>query len=277
MREQLEPVIAIAREAADVINDVVAHHDLNTIEKEGGQGPVTAADLAADELIRTKLAEAFPDDAIITEETWDGGDIAAYDRVWFVDPLDGTRELVKRTGDYAVMIGLAIGGEPALGVVCQPTTGMLWAGSVPDGVCFSAHASADGERVDLDVASRPVRSPVRLAVSRSHKSALAREAEQELGAVAIEKGSVGLKVGMLVDDEADVYVSGSRRMKVWDTCGPAAILRAAGGIIEAVDGGALTYVGRAAHGSGLRAFSPATAEAWRPRIDAAVARWRARK
>jgi 3'(2'), 5'-bisphosphate nucleotidase len=275
MREQLEPVIAIAREAAAVINDVVANHDLQTEEKPGGQGPVTAADLAADALIRRELARAFPDDAIVTEETWDGGDIAAYPRVWFVDPLDGTRELVKRTGDYAVMIGLAVDGEPALGVVCQPTTGMLWAGSVPDRVCFSEHTP--GERQALDVEARPARAPVRLAVSRSHRSALAREAETELGATAIEKGSVGLKVGMLVDDEADVYVSGSRRMKVWDTCGPAAIYRAAGGCIEAVDGTALVYVGPAAHGSGLRAFSPTTAQAWRPRIDEAVARWRARQ
>jgi 3'(2'), 5'-bisphosphate nucleotidase len=275
MHAQLEPVIAMAREAADVINDVVDNHDLETVEKEGGQGPVTAADLAADELLRDRLAKAFPDDAVITEETWDGSDIAAYERVWFVDPLDGTRELVKRTGDYAVMIGLAVGGEPALGVVCQPTTGKLWAGSVPDRVCFAEHRP--GERHDLDISARPVGDPVRLAVSRSHRSALAREAEEELGATAIEKGSVGLKVGMLVDDEADVYLSGSRRMKVWDTCGPAAILLAAGGVIEAVDGRPLVYVGPAAHGAGLRAFSPATAAAWRPKIDEAVARWRARQ
>lgn len=268
---ELDVAIATARAAAEAILAVKERAQRNPQEKGDDQGPVTEADLAADELIRERLGAAFPDDLVITEETWDGRDIVPEPRTWFVDPLDGTREFVALRDEYAVMIGLAVDEQPELGVVLQPETGRLWAGRVSTGEAFVEDEA--GHRTPVDLRGQPRPEVLRLAVSRSHKGRFAEMAADAFGAVVVERGSVGLKVGLIVDGIADAYVSGSHRMKVWDTCGPAAILRAAGGVVASVDGTPLAYRGAAAHGRGLRAMAPTIVERFVAKLDEVRARW----
>lgn len=277
LSRELDVACRLAKDAGEAILAVRAgvHHgtSLGTREKDNDEGPVTEADLAADLVLREGLSAAFPGDKLITEETWEHGTaVDPGERAWILDPLDGTREFVRSGDDFSVMIGLSLGGEPALGVVYQPTSGRLWAGVVATGLCF---AEQGGERTSLDVRTRPPRDVVRLAVSRSHKGRLAEIVAGAFQADVVERGSVGLKVAMILDDEADIYVSGSRRIKVWDTCGPAALFRAAGGRIESVDGKPLVYVGKAAHGHGVRALIPSLVPEWVPRIDDVVKAWKA--
>jgi 3'(2'), 5'-bisphosphate nucleotidase len=97
-----------------------------------------------------------------------------------------------------------------------------------------------------------------------------------LGADVVGVGSVGLKIGAIVDGRADLYVSGSRRIKVWDTAAPAAVVAAAGGSMTGLSGAPLRYDGDVRHDDGVAAFSPA-ALAIRPAIDDAVRRFRDRR
>jgi len=88
--------------------------------------PVTAADHAANDVIVAALREAFPADAILSEESADSPDRLAASRVWIVDPLDGTKEFLAQNGEFSIMIGLAVRGEAALGVVYRPDGDVLY-------------------------------------------------------------------------------------------------------------------------------------------------------
>lgn len=269
LEEELDVATRLAREAAVEILRVKDRARAGAKEKPKGQGPVTEADLAADALLCGGLREAFPHDLVITEETWCGEAIPLAHRVWFCDPLDGTQEFVRGGDDYAVMIGLCVGGTPALGVLCQPATGRLWRGVVYGPTRLCERVEPNGEVVTLDLRRRRIpKTGPRAAISRSHPSKLTNLLVERLGARPIKKGSVGLKIGLLVDGEADLYLSGSRNIKVWDTAGPEAVLRAAGGLLTSLAGHPLRYSGAAAHGDGLAAFSPAAKRALGAKVEA---------
>jgi 3'(2'), 5'-bisphosphate nucleotidase len=266
----------LARQAGDAILEVKHEARRNPTMKAGGQGPVTAADLAADRIVREGLTARFPGDLVVTEETWKDGVVVDAPRVWFVDPLDGTEDFVAGRPDYAVMIGLVKDGVPALGVVYSPEERRLWRGFVwhDDAIC--ERLDDGGHIARLNFLGAPMlKGPLRVAVSRSHPSRLTDFIRDEVGGVPVPRGSVGLKVGLLVDGKADLYVTGSRNIKMWDTAGPAAILAAAGGRMTTIDGRPLSYTGDVAHPDGVAAFTPA-AEAQRAHVLDAIERFRAR-
>jgi 3'(2'), 5'-bisphosphate nucleotidase len=275
LRER-DTLVALARAAGQAILDVRDRARDSATEKSMEQGPVTEADLAADVLLRDGLARLYPNDVVITEETWRfDAPVTASGRVWFVDPLDGTREFVAHRDEYAVMIGLVDDGHPVLGIVHQPETGVTWYGDVVRGLAW---------RIDVDdtVHARDIRGRaldeghLRVAVSRSHKSQIALAVSQALDATTVECGSVGLKVALLVDDVVDAYLSGSSRIKMWDTAGPAALLLAAGGHFTALDGSPLVYQGAPSHGAGVRAISDVAERLYGARVDTLVTAVKAR-
>ncbi len=190
--------------------------------------PVTTADHAADAIIVAALRAAFPKDTIVTEESALPVDYARAERCWFVDPLDGTKELVAGNGEFCVMIGLAIEGRAALGVVFVPAR--------EDGYLLVGQVGGSAERLDharsapLRVSTHALPSNTRLVVSRSRTpSAVARILERLGSADVRQCGSVGVKIGELAQDRADAYVHLGRGPKLWDLCAPDAILHAAGG------------------------------------------------
>lgn len=265
----------LARQAGEAILHVAKEARSRPTMKGDDQGPVTAADLAADRIVREGLRARFPDDVVVTEETWKhGAAIESAPRVWCVDPLDGTEDFCAGRPDYAVQIGLLKDGVPVLGVVYSPEERKLWRGFCwhDDGIC--ERLDANGHIARLNFLGAPVlKGPPRVAVSRAHPSRLVDFVRDELGGVPVPRGSVGLKVGLLLDGQADLYVTGSKNIKVWDTAGPAAILSAAGGRMSDLDGNPLVYVGAAAHAHGVAAYTPA-AEAVRARVEEAIARVR---
>lgn len=243
---ELDEIVRIARAAAAIVMDVYATPF--TVEMKGPGDPVTRADREANALICSALEAAFPGEAILAEESVPAAEELAArfgrERVFFVDPLDGTREFADRNGEFAVMIGLAASGRAALGVVVMPTTGEALAGRAGDGEGFAFLEARDGSRRPLKVS--PVASPAdaTLIVSRSHRP---KEIEPLLSRLGISKvvpcGSVGVKIARIATGEVDLYVHGGGGAKLWDSCAPEAVLRGAGGRFTDLTGAPIDYTG----------------------------------
>jgi len=201
--------------------------------------PVTQADMIANELIVTGLKREFPDDGILAEESVDTDRRLAKSRVWMVDPLDGTNGFIDGNGDFAVQIGLAENGQCVLGVVYQPLTGVLYR-AVRGAGTWIERPQFEPERAA--VSDTKTISEMRLAASRSHRSPRMNRVVEQLGFEAeVQRGSVGIKIGLLVEQQCDVYIHLSSRTKQWDTCAPEVILTEAGGRISDLFGYPLNY------------------------------------
>jgi len=207
-----------------------------SVEKEGGS-PVTEADHAANRVIVGALAAAFPGDAILSEESADSPARLAAERVWIVDPLDGTREFLAQNGEFAVMIGLAVEGRAVLGAVYQPANDVLFAAAEGHG----ATITRGGKTAPLRCGA-PGADGLRLVGSRSHPDPLLARMQEALGITDVRpSGSVGVKCGLIALGERDLYVHPVPYLKEWDTCAPEAILRAAGGDVTDCRGEPLRY------------------------------------
>jgi 3'(2'), 5'-bisphosphate nucleotidase len=201
--------------------------------------PVTEADRAANELIVSGIGREFPDDGLLAEESIDTERRLSKRRVWMVDPLDGTNGFIARDGDFAVQIGLAVEGRSTLGVVYQPLPDVLyWAAAGAGTWIERAGFAPERGRVtsETDV------SRMRLAASRSHRSPRMDRVLNAFGITEeVRRGSVGVKVGLIVERQCDLYVHLSPRTKQWDTCAPEIILHEAGGRLTDLFGQPLRY------------------------------------
>lgn len=236
--EEIEVASQLARRAGEILLEIYTT-DFAVVQKPAGGGPVTEADLRASEFLVRELRAAFPGDGVVSEEVKDTSDSERFSRCWFIDPLDGTKEFVDRSGQFAVQIGLAVEGEAKVGVVYRPVGDRLYAGAVGG----DAVVEIDGRRRALRFPPAP-EGPLRLVVSRSHRSRRIDALRRRLGVdEVIESGSVGLKCGILAEGLADLYVHASAVTYRWDSCGPEAIVRAAGGVLTGMDGAPYRYDG----------------------------------
>ncbi len=202
---------------------------------------VTAADREANELIVTRLQKEFSDDGILAEESTDSDHRLEKDRVWLIDPMDGTKNFIARDGDFAVQIGLAIGGESVVGVVYQPVRGVLYRAARDRGAWMEEE---DRPAARMSVSSQTKPSEMVLASSRSHRSPRMERVVSEFGFKnETRRGSVGVKIGLIAERQADLYLHLSPSTKQWDTCGPEAILAEAGGRLTDLFGQPLRYNG----------------------------------
>ena len=240
----------------------------NITEKDNNEGPVTEADLAADSLIRAGLEHTFPHDTLVTEETWTSNTpLPQAERLWIIDPLDGTSDFSKGGQDYAVMIGLCVLGQPRLGVVYQPHTATFWYG-IDLGPTSEAWKQQGTQKTALHVRAFDANRASAL-VSRSHPSQTIDQMLSTMGLHdRITRGSVGLKAGAISQGEADIYLTATNKIKVWDTCAPQAILNAAGGALTDLLGAPLRYDNLAAHPHGILAASRAAQAHFLPKIKA---------
>ncbi len=238
LQRELDEAATIALGAGDIIREIYAQDF--AVSFKGERDPVTAADTKANSFIVAALREAFPTDGIVAEETADQSDALKSGRVWFVDPLDGTKEFIAKNGEFAVMIGLAIDGEAKLGVVYQVAKDKLYRGAVNEG----SWLRTDGQERALQVSQAAEPSELRLVCSRSHRARSIDMVVERLGIRRESKsGSVGLKVGLIAEQQADLYVHLSDRSSHWDACAPEAILRGAGGRFTRLDGTPYRYGG----------------------------------
>ena len=214
---------------------------------DGGEGPVSAADLAVNQWLLDGLSAAFPkaDWTLLSEETakdqlTEGQPVPA-EWLWILDPLDGTKDFLKGTGEYAVHLALVRGRRPVLGVVLLPEADELWIGVVGEEAWCE---DRQGGRSPVRFSERSDLADLILVASRSHRD---DRLEQLIAAVELggskAVGSVGCKVATILRGEADVYISlsGKSAPKDWDMAAPEAVLLAAGGAFTHADGRLLTY------------------------------------
>ena len=237
---ELSVALELAREAGAVILDLyegplVIEHKSQVHDHE----PVTQADKLANELIVSRLSREFPDDGILAEESVDTERRLGKKRVWMIDPLDGTSGFIDGNGDFAVQIGLSIDGQSVLGVVYQPLTGALYR-AVRGGGAWVERPEFAPERAQ--VSTHEDLSTMRLAASRSHRSPRMDKVVKAFGLrEEVNRGSVGIKVGLIVEQQCDLYVHLSPQTKQWDTCAPEIILTEAGGCLTDLFGQRLSY------------------------------------
>ena len=240
--KEVNAAITAAREATQIVL-AVYRRDFS-VELKHGREPVTLADTKANALLCERISSAFPDDGIIAEESvpTDPAELASIlqrERVWFIDPLDGTKEFIARNGEFAIMIGLAIAGDARVGVVSIPTTGELLVGVVGQDAW---QLTPRGDRSPLRVSDVSELAEATLVASRSHRS---KALDSVIAALAPSRqlpcGSVGVKAFRLVSRQADIYVNLPGGSKLWDGCAPEAIVRAAGGRVSDLAGDPIDY------------------------------------
>ena len=218
---------------------------LRVEHKDEFDEPVTQADRAVNELIVRALREEFPEDGILAEESVDTDRRIGRARVWMIDPIDGTKGFIAGTGDFAVQIGLAVGGRAALGILYAPATDVLYWAARGHGAWVVRPTSEADESVKaerLSVTAEAELGRMRLAESRSHRGPRMESVVNVLGVRAeVRSHSVGIKVGLLIEKQADLYIHLSPKTKQWDTCAPEAVLAEAGGRMTDVFGGPMLY------------------------------------
>jgi 3'(2'), 5'-bisphosphate nucleotidase len=199
---------------------------------------VTEADRSANQHIVARVKAVFPNDGLLSEESKDDLSRLERERVWIVDPLDGTKEFIARNGEFSIMIGLAVRGRPLLGVVMQPESGLLYAGAAGIG----AYLYEAEERIALQVSDCDKANRMTMVSSRSHRQQITDKIRSTLRITSERvSGSVGLKVGLISRQLADLYIHPSPGCKEWDLCAPHALLEAAGGRMSDCWGNELTY------------------------------------
>lgn len=241
---ELRVAVELARRAGEAALQFYGK-PLRVEHKEEFDEPVTLADRALNEMIVRRLCEAFPADGILAEESVDTERRLSRERVWMVDPLDGTKGFIAGTGDFAVQIGLSVAGRARLGVLYAPATDVLYWAARGHGA-WVLRPTSEAEKVAraerLRVTDESELPRMRLAESRSHRGPRMDALVRALGVRAeIKSHSVGIKVGLLVERQADLYIHLSPKTKQWDTCAPEAVIAEAGGRMTDIWGGPLLY------------------------------------
>lgn len=236
MSELREACLQLAIEAGQAI--MAIYRQDFAVEAKADDSPLTQADLAAHRILYAGLRALTPDIPVLSEE---GADIAwstrrAWTRHWLVDPLDGTREFVKKNGEFTVNIALIDGDRPVLGVVHAPALGDLsWYAEVGLGSFGRV-----GDSTRPLHCRQPATRPLRVAASRSHLDARTAAFLERMG----ESERVGLgsslKFCRIAEGAADLYPRFGPTSE-WDTAAGQCVLEAAGGAVLRLDGRALDY------------------------------------
>lgn len=233
----LQPLIDIAERASQRIL-AIYNTDFTVTEKDDSS-PLTQADLAAHREIVAGLRELTPDMPILSEESaavpW--GERRHWDRYWLVDPLDGTKEFVKKNGEFTVNIALIENGKPIAGIVHVPVTGVSYLGALDAGA-FKREKNGESKPIEV---KRKSASPLRVVASRSHRGADVDAYLEKLGVHEIISMGSSLKLCLVAEGKADVYPRLGPTSE-WDTAAAHAVVAAAGGtVVEAASGKPLAY------------------------------------
>ena len=233
--ELLEPVCQIARQAGRRILEIYAT-DFQVDTKQD-QSPLTAADMASHHSIIAGLEALTPNLPVLSEES---AEIAYEERsrwqhYWLIDPLDGTKEFVRRNGEFTVNIALIAHQRAILGVVHVPVRNIDYYGYVKDGAY-----RREGDNVTRIQACAKASSPVRVVGSRSHRGASLDSFLDRLGVHELVAMGSSLKICLVADGQADIYPRLGPTCE-WDTAAAQAVVESAGGHVTDTDGIPLRY------------------------------------
>jgi 3'(2'), 5'-bisphosphate nucleotidase len=218
---------AAAMDAGELIMEV--YRENFSVDYKGPDDPVTVADTRANALICERLAKFYPDIPIVAEEsdplTYAGFEEAEH--IFFVDPLDGTKEFVKRNDEFAVMIGLVHNDRAIAGVIHAPVNGSLWRGALGIGV---QQLDSQGNVSVVRVSDTPKLIASTVVTSRSHRSKKLEEALSYLKVKQVQMlGSAGLKGAAVAIGQSDAWLAPGFAGKRWDACACDALVNAGGG------------------------------------------------
>jgi len=232
-KETIDVVEVIKKAGKEILG--VYKKDFKSYNKDD-DSPVTEADLLSEKIILEGLRRY--NYGILSEERVDDLSRIEKERVWIIDPLDGTKDFIQKTGQFSVMIALAEKGKPILGAVYQPTEDKLYLAEKGNGSFLLKDSSFE----KLFVSSVDSVSEATFVFSRNH---LFKKEKDFIKKNNIEKkifmGSVGLKVGLVAEGKADCYITFSDKTCQWDTCAPEIILKEAGGSITDTKGKSFIY------------------------------------
>jgi 3'(2'), 5'-bisphosphate nucleotidase len=224
----------IAGEAGKILKQIADS------ELFAGKALGAAGDRTANAFILSALANHRPDDAVLSEEEKDSADRLSANRVWIVDPLDGTREYSEGRTDWAVHIALAVDNVAAIGAVALPGLDLIL-------------------RSDQSLELSAEATPPRMLVSRTRPAAEALMVAEHLGAQLVPMGSAGAKAMAVVRGEADIYLHSGGQYE-WDSCAPVAVAQAAGLHVSRIDGSPMEYNQRDVYLPDLLICHPSRAE-----------------
>lgn len=236
--QDLKKLMAITQDAGVAIMAVYGTEKLE-IQYKDDTSPLTAADQAAHDIILEGLQQNWPDIPVLSEE---GGEIPYsvrrnWQRFWLVDPLDGTKEFIKRNGEFTVNIALIEKGCPVLGVVYAPVQEKMYCGVVGVGAYV---ASCGGALVPIRVRTTDAKVGITVVVSRSHPSAELQTYLRDLKVAETLALGSSLKFCAVAAGRADLYPRLGPTME-WDTAAGHAVVTAAGGEVQMLDGLPLRY------------------------------------
>jgi 3'(2'), 5'-bisphosphate nucleotidase len=230
----MEHLVRIARAAGEV---VMRHYEAGVDARvKSDRSPVTDADEEAERLILAELAAAFPGVPVVAEEEAAAGRIAQVGaRFFLVDPVDGTKEFIRRGGEFTVNIGEIVDGKPAAGVVLAPAIGRLFVGEAGKGAFELTAAGAH-------VINARVPAPDGLVAvsSRSHPDPKTEDLLKTLRVKGHTNAGSSLKFCLVAAGEADIYPRAGQTME-WDTAAGHAVLAAAGGRVTTWEGAPFLY------------------------------------
>ncbi len=217
------------------------YHAGYAVDSKQDTSPVTDADNASERVILEGLRAAFPDIPCVAEEEAAAGILPAElgEAFFLIDPLDGTKEFINRRGDFTVNVALVRRGAPEIGVVYAPATGRFFSGRPG----LAEALDLDDERTVVArrrIAVRPAPAQPTIVASRSHRTPETDDFIAKFSGAEIVSVGSSLKFCLLACGEADLYPRFGRTME-WDTAAGDAVLRAAGGRTETIDGAALGY------------------------------------
>jgi len=232
----VEPIVGLAVAAGKAILEVYAT-DFD-VQSKDDQSPVTQADLAAHSIICGGLGDLVPKLPIISEEAGlpDFAERRSWKRYWLVDPLDGTREFVKRNGEFTVNIALVERHRPILGVVHAPTSGVSYTGCRGLGATRRVAGAAP---LPIRVAQRSA-TPPRIMGSRSHRGKSLEAFLARIGEFELQPLGSSLKFCRIARGVADIYPRLGPTSE-WDTAAAQAVVEQAGGKVLELDGAPLSY------------------------------------
>jgi len=239
-QELLPGVLETARAAGLAISDIYARNDFG-VETKADRSPLTSADRAAHELIAAGLARLAPGIPLWSEESAgiDWNTRRHWTEFWLVDPLDGTKEFIKRNGEFTVNIALVRENVPVLGVVHAPVLRRDYYAH-DGGGAFRSDGGGAGQRIRV---RSPAVSPLRVVASRSHRDSSLDKVLGRVGDHSLLAIGSSLKFCLVAEGAADFYPRLGPTSE-WDTAAAQAVVEAAGGAVVDLDGQRLRYNAR---------------------------------
>lgn len=234
--KELETAKYAAVEAGKAIMTIYDSMDIS-VEYKSDHSPLTAADKASNQIIVDMLKKSFPSYAVLSEEEKDDKARLHNDYCFIVDPLDGTKEFIKRNGQFTVNIALAYRHETVMGVIYVPVTGKLYYAAKGYG---SYVELLKGKSRKLSVSHNTDISFLRVVMSSSHGCKQMDDLIEKYQFTNLVKVGSSLKGCMIAEDKADVYYRFNPTME-WDTAAMQCIVEEAGGIFRQMDGTEMTY------------------------------------